>query len=168
MQTVTLTFDLATWFLFVTHCLVMIIICAKLFSNPTMLNKVMGRTQTGFTEVYAQSLSVDVTLTSELGTWSLFTTYRLVMMIICAKLFSNPTMHNKFMGQTWTGFTAVYVQSLSADCDLDLWPGDMVFVCDTLFCHDNHLRQIIFKSHYAWQSYGSDTNRFHWSLGTNV
>ena len=120
MQTVTLTFDLATWFLFVTHWLVMIIICAKLFSNPTMLNKVMGRTQTGFTEVYAQSLSVDVTLTSDLATWSLFTTYRLVMMIICAKLFSNPTVHNKFMGQTQTGFTAVYVQNLSADCDLNL------------------------------------------------
>ena len=30
-RTVTLTFDLATWFLFVTHYLIMIIICAKLF-----------------------------------------------------------------------------------------------------------------------------------------
>ena len=59
MQTVTLTFDLATWFLFATNCLAMITICAKLFLNPTMHNKVMGRTQTGFTEVYAQSLSVD-------------------------------------------------------------------------------------------------------------
>ena len=54
--TVTLTFDLAIWFLFVTHRLIMIIICAKLFSNPTMHNKVMGQTLTGFTEVYAQSL----------------------------------------------------------------------------------------------------------------
>ena len=27
------------------------------FSNPVMHNKVMGRTRTGFTEVYAQSLS---------------------------------------------------------------------------------------------------------------
>ena len=55
--TVTLTFNLATWFLFMTYCLVMMIICAKLFSIPTMHNKVMGRTRTGFTEVYAQSLS---------------------------------------------------------------------------------------------------------------
>ena len=31
-----------------THRLIMIIICAKLFSNPTMHNKVMDRTQTGF------------------------------------------------------------------------------------------------------------------------
>ena len=38
VQTLTLTFDLATWFLFATHCLVMMIICAKLFSNPTMHN----------------------------------------------------------------------------------------------------------------------------------
>ena len=58
-RTVTLTLDLAIWFLFVTHCLGMMIICAKLFSNPTMHYKVMGRTQTDFTEVYAQSLSAD-------------------------------------------------------------------------------------------------------------
>ena len=53
----TLTFYLAIWFLFATHRLIMIIICAKLVSNPTMHNKVMGRTRTGFTEVSEQSLS---------------------------------------------------------------------------------------------------------------
>ena len=62
MQTVTLTFNLATWFLFETHSLVMMIMCAKLFSVPTMHNKLMGRPRTGFTEVYAQSLSVDCDL----------------------------------------------------------------------------------------------------------
>ena len=62
MRTVTLTFDLATWFLFATHCLVKIIICAKLFLNLTMNNKVMGRTRTGTYEVSAQSLSVDCDL----------------------------------------------------------------------------------------------------------
>ena len=31
----TLIFDLMTWYLFATHHLVMMIICAKLFSNPT-------------------------------------------------------------------------------------------------------------------------------------
>ena len=50
VRTVTLTFDLATWFLFATHRLVMMIICAKLFSNPTKHNKFMGRTRTGFPE----------------------------------------------------------------------------------------------------------------------
>ena len=45
--TVALTFDLVTWFLFATHCLVMMIICAKLFPNLAMHNKVMGRTGTG-------------------------------------------------------------------------------------------------------------------------
>ena len=57
-----LTFDLATWFLIATHRLVMMIICATLFSNSTMHNKVMGRTRTGFTEVYAQSLNADFDL----------------------------------------------------------------------------------------------------------
>ena len=39
----TLTFDLATWFLFATYSLAMMIICAKLFINPTMHDKVMGQ-----------------------------------------------------------------------------------------------------------------------------
>ena len=94
----TLTFNLATWFLFSTHCLIIKIICAKLFSNSTMHNTVMGRTRTGFTEVYAQSLSVDCDLDHDPATWLLIATYCLVMMIICAKLFSNPTLHNKAMG----------------------------------------------------------------------
>ena len=42
------------------------------------------------------------------------------MMIICANLFSNLTMHNKVMGRTRTGATEVYAQSLSVDRDLDL------------------------------------------------
>ena len=60
--TVTLTFNLATLFLFTTRFHVMIIICAKSFSNPIMYNKVMGRAQSGFTEVYSQSLSADCDL----------------------------------------------------------------------------------------------------------
>ena len=62
VQTVTLTFDLVTWLLLATHCLVMMINCAKLFSNLTMHNKVMGRTLTGSTDVYEQSLSADCDL----------------------------------------------------------------------------------------------------------
>ena len=90
-RTVTLTFNLVTWFLIETHRLIMIIICATLFSNPIMHNKVMGRTRTGFIEVYAQGLSKDCDL--DLAIWFLFATHRLVMMIICAKLFSNPIMY---------------------------------------------------------------------------
>ena len=41
------------------------------------------------------------------------------MMIISAKLFSNPTMPNNVMGWTRTGSIEVYAQSLSADCDLN-------------------------------------------------
>ena len=41
VQTVTQTFDQTTCFLFMTHCFVLMIICTKLFSNPTMLEKVM-------------------------------------------------------------------------------------------------------------------------------
>ena len=51
---------------------------------------------------------------------TLFATHRLVMMIIYAKLVLNPTMHNKVMDGTRTGFTEVYAQSSSVDCDLDL------------------------------------------------
>ena len=61
-----------------------------------------------------------MTLTLNLVVWFLIATHRLIMTIICAKLFSNPTMHNKVMGQTQAGFTGVYAQSLSADSDLDL------------------------------------------------
>ena len=80
-----------------------------------MHNKIMGQTRTGFTTVCALSLSA-----------VLFATHCLVIMIICAKLVSNPTMHNKVMGRTRTGFTEVYAQSLDANCDLDLGPSDMV------------------------------------------
>ena len=41
--------------------------------------------------------------------------------------------------QTQTGFTDIYAQSLSADCDLDLWPSDMVLVHNTSSCPDNQL-----------------------------
>ena len=41
--TVTLTFGLATWFLFATYPLVMMIVCAKLCINPTMHDKVRGQ-----------------------------------------------------------------------------------------------------------------------------
>ena len=47
-------------------------------------------------------------------------THPLVMIVICAKLFLNLTMNNKVMGGTRTGFTEIYAQSLSVDCDLDI------------------------------------------------
>ena len=87
----------------------------------------------------------------------LFATHCLVTMIIGVKSFINPTMHNTVMGRTGTGFTKVYAQSLSADCELDLRPSDMVFVLDTSSCHDDYLCQIIFKSHHLQLSYGLDT-----------
>ena len=52
-HTMILTFDLVTWFLFMVHCLVMIITCAKQFSNPTMYDVFMGQARTSFTEAYA-------------------------------------------------------------------------------------------------------------------
>ena len=76
-----------------------------------MHNKVMCRTLTGFTEVYAQSLSADCDLDLDLATLFLFATHILVMIIICAILFSSLTMHNKVMGLTRTGLTEVYARS---------------------------------------------------------
>ena len=89
-----------------------------------------------------------MTLIFNLATSFLFVTHCL-MIIICAKLFSNPTMHNKVMGRTQRGFTEVYAQSLNADCEIDLRPSDMVLVHDILSCRDDHLCHIIFKTHYA-------------------
>ena len=84
-----------------------------------------------------------VTLIFILATWFLIATHCLVMIIICAKLFLIPIMHNKNIGQTRTGFIEVYAQSLSADSDLDLGPSDMILVRDTLSCRDYNLCQII-------------------------
>ena len=110
VQTVTLTFDLVTWFLFPTHPLVMLIICAKLFLNLTMHDKVMGLTRTGFAEVYAQSLSADCNL--DLATWFLCATYHLVM-IICAKLLYYAIMYSYVMARTlfWYTQTHTYGQA---------------------------------------------------------
>ena len=98
----------------------MIIIRAKLFSNPTMHGKVMG----GHQQISLKSMNKvkerTVALTFDLATWFLFATYCLGMIIICAKLVSNPIMQNKVMGWTRTGFTKVYAHSLRADCNLDV------------------------------------------------
>ena len=60
-------------------------------------------------------------------------------------------MHNKVTGRTQTGFTEVYEHSLSADFDLENNMAQM-----THLFHDDHLCQIIFKSHHVWLSYGPD------------
>ena len=60
------------------------------------------------------------------------------------------------MGRTRIGFTQAYAQSLSANCDLDLWPSNIVLTWDTSSCHDDHLWQIIFKTPHAGQRYGPD------------
>ena len=78
-------------------------------------------------------------------------------------------MYNKVMGRTGTGFTDVYAQSVSvsvsADCDLDLRPSDIVLICETSSCHDDHLCQIIFKSHHVGLTYGPDTILEHTHTG---
>lgn len=51
--------------------------------------------------------------------------------------------------QTQTGFSEIYAQHLSADCDIDLCHNNMVFAHDTLFGHADHLYLNNFKSHHA-------------------
>ena len=75
-----------------------------------------GQTRTGFTEIYAQSLRADCAT----DLWPTDMEHWFVIMIICTKLFSNPTMHDKVMVLTWTSFIEAYAQSLNANCDLDL------------------------------------------------
>ena len=145
----TSTFNLVIWFLIATHCLIMIIICAILFQTPPRITKLwIGHKQVSLKSMHKVQVQT-VTLTFDLATWVLFATHFLVMMVICAKLFSNPIMHNKIMGLTRTGFAEVYAQSLSADSDLELCPSDTVLASDTSSCHDYPLCKIIFKSHHA-------------------
>ena len=77
-----------------------------------------GQTRTSFTEIHAHSFSEERDI--DLTTWFLFLTHCFVMMIICTKLFSNPTMHDKVTVLTWRSFSEAYAQSLRVDWDLDL------------------------------------------------
>ena len=86
------------------------------------------------------------------------------MIIISAKLFINPTMHDKVMGLTQTGFTKAYAQNLSGDFDLDttLTLSNMILVRNTSFCHDDHICQIyLFFNPTMHVSYGLDRKTLH-------
>ena len=98
----------------------MIIICATLFINPNIDDRVTGRREQvslkSMHKVYVQT----VTLIIDLTTWFSLMTHCFVMMIICTKLFSNLTMHDKVMLLTGTSSIEACAQSLRADFDLDL------------------------------------------------
>ena len=49
------------------------------------------------------------------------------------------------LGRTRTGFTEVHAQSVSADCDLELYPSDIVLLRDTLSYHDDYFVPNYFK-----------------------
>ena len=51
----------------------------------------------------------------------------------------------------WTPIclTLAYAQTSRTQCDFDLQARDMVVAHDTLFCHDNHLCQMILKTYHA-------------------
>ena len=75
----TSSFDLATWFLFVTNCFALIIICAKLLLNLLVPGKIMRRMNV--TEAHTHSWSV--TLTFDLTTWFLLATpYLFIKMFV--------------------------------------------------------------------------------------
>ena len=61
------------------------------------------------------------------------------------------------MGWTRISFTEVYAQSLSATCDLDLSPSNMVLVCEHHLVIMIICAKIIFKSHHVRLSNGLDT-----------
>ena len=77
-------------------------------------------------------------------------------------------MHDKVMRQTRTSFTEVYAQSLSVDCDLGLWPSNMVLVRYTSSCHNDNLCWIIFKSCHVGLSYGPVTILEHTNINTHT
>ena len=137
----TSTFDIVTCFLFVVHCLVMMIICVNISKNPIMYDKLLGR--------YEQVSLWPWPLTK----WHVFmcNTSSWHVDHVC-QISLYPIMQDKVM-ESGTGFTEGYAQSLRVNCDLDLWPSNMVLVRDT----SSYLCQVIFKSHHAGQSYGLDT-----------
>ena len=53
--------------------------------------------------------------------------------------------------------TEACAQTVSADCELDIWLRDMLLAQDTLSCLDDHSCQIIFKSHHAGWGYSLNT-----------
>lgn len=63
------------------------------------------------------------------------------------------TMQVKVMRCKCIIITKAYEQSLSADCDFDLWPRDTFLERDTLTCHDIFVLRIL-KSHHTGQRYG--------------
>ena len=85
-RTVTLTYNLATWFLFATHHLIMMIICVNLFFKipPRMTKLLAGHEQVSLKPMY-KVLERPVTLTFNLATWFLFAIHRLITISICAK-----------------------------------------------------------------------------------
>jgi len=90
---VTLTFKVVTQMLHATRRLNMVIISVKYFRNPTLNNKVMGRTRF-LLQVHA------VTLAFKVSTQMLGATRQLNMVIISVKYFQNSTSNNKVMGRT--------------------------------------------------------------------
>ena len=131
-----------------------------------MQDKAMSWIQLAFIVAYEQSLRMD----NDLDLWA----SHMVLLCdisschddqLCKIIYKSHHAWNSY-GSDMNSFTKANAQSLSGHCDLDLWPSNMVLVCNTLFCHDAYLCHIIFKSHQAWQSYGLDRNRnrFHWRI----
>ena len=80
--TVTLTFDLATWFLHMTHCLVDMMISSNNFQIPPIFGmKLWVGHDSGMPKLKVSAM----TLTFNLGTWFLHATHHLLTMIISPK-----------------------------------------------------------------------------------
>jgi hypothetical protein len=101
---VTLTFKEKPWFLNMEHCLDVIYFYTKLFLNASMHDKVTVwtwvcvRINSNCDTVKIQNVSV--TLTLQVGTWSLDVTHQFHMVDIYAKLFFFKMMHNKVTVRT--------------------------------------------------------------------
>ena len=96
-----------------------------------------------FSSLPIHSTSLNYDLDFKAATWSLRTTY----VLPC-----NFKIHHA--RQSYELDITAFEQSLSMVYDLELWACDMIFVCNTSSCHDNHLCHIIYKSQHRWPSYG--------------
>jgi hypothetical protein len=147
----TSTLEVGVWLLRMTHRLIIINICDKLFQIPLINDKLWTGHEIYPVTDYVNILPPSVTLTLEVGdqfcAWHIV---RLLFTIMASiyKIPSSRTRHIPSNRQCWPWMSK---------CELDPGGKGLVVAHDTLSYYYKHLCQVISNSFYKWQSYGPDT-----------
>ena len=154
-----LEFDLHAWFLYTTHCLAMVNICAKLFQNPPMHDLVIAWTRN--VDAFFWPTTLSLSLTFDLQASFLYASLCIPSQVISKypNAWPSYSLHMKYWRLIWTN---------NLKCDLDLWPSDMVLVRITKSCNGKHLCQVISKYPNAWPSYSLDKKCWRLIMNNNL